>query len=299
MSRKKAVPAAAAAVSRKNRETAAERRAREAGPAKPQHHVTHRRERVTPEIAYRWLEQNTSNRNVNQKVVEKYARDMKAGRWHYTGEAIQFGISGRLLNGQKRLWACILADVPFEVMVIRGLEDEQTIQDVIDTGEKRTLANALQIHGEKDGNNLASIISMCWRYEQGTIHSKGHPTHEEGLEWFRDNPDVRQAVLVGRAAAKELKIAASVTGSTFYLNSRVDAEAAEEFWRLAASGEGLPAGSPILAFRRWILGQLARRERPRGEVLFDYALKAMAAWRDGRTMRMLIVRADERPQVWS
>ena len=51
-------------------------------------HPRHRFETVTPEIAYTWLERNTCNRNVIQLVVDRYARDMKSGRWHLTGDPV-------------------------------------------------------------------------------------------------------------------------------------------------------------------------------------------------------------------
>ena len=45
---------------------------------------------VTPDTAERWLSKNHNNRNVKRAVVNAYARDMAAGRWQITGEAIKF-----------------------------------------------------------------------------------------------------------------------------------------------------------------------------------------------------------------
>ncbi len=46
---------------------------------------------VDPETARRWLGRNTHNRRIRLRVVAAYARDMSAGNWHITGEAIKFG----------------------------------------------------------------------------------------------------------------------------------------------------------------------------------------------------------------
>jgi hypothetical protein len=217
-------------------------------PAARQDRVTIRRETITPEIATAWLERNLSNRNLVQSTVDRYARDMRAGRWHYTGDPIQFGISGRLLNGQHRLWACVEAEVAFECAIVRGIVNEEEVVDVLDTGVKRTLASALQIHGEKDTLVLASIINTCWRYD---------------------------------------------------LDRCTDSEAAEEFWRLACSGEGL-TGDPILAYRRWIMGSISKRDKPTPAVWLAYTLKAMNLWRAGKNIRVLVVKPDEgMPEVWS
>jgi hypothetical protein len=269
-------------------------------PAAKQPVVTHRIEVVTPEIATKWLERNLSNRNVDQAVVDQYARDMRAGRWHMTGDPIQFGISGRLLNGQHRLWACFAADTPFETMVVRNLVNEVEIVDVIDTGKKRTLANAFQIHGEKDSNLLAGIVNLCWRFDSHALTGPEAPTHEEGLEYLREHPEIRDATLVARRVFTGIKATASPVGAAYHLNARVDPEAADEFWKLAATGEGLQSGSPILAWRRWVISQVAKREKPRQHVWLAYHLKAMSHWRAGKNIRLLVVKPDEpMPEPWT
>lgn len=268
-------------------------------PVEKQRSLRIRVEIVTPEIATKWLEQNTSNRNIVQATVERYARDMKAGRWHLTGEPIQFGISGRLLNGQHRLWACIFSDTTFETVVVRGIVNEDEVVDVIDTGTKRTLGGAFQIHGEKDANLLASVVTLCWRYDTNTLTSRTGLTHEEGLEYLRENPGIRESLVIARAAYTSMRAQPTAAAAAYYLNARVDQERAEEFWRLVATGEGLTQGSPILAFRRWVTLTLAKREKPRAETVLSFAMKAMNQWRAGKTVRLLSVKADEYvPEVW-
>ena len=60
---------------------------------------------VTPEMAREWLTHNTHNRPVSRQYVEKYARDMRAGRWHYTNQGIGFDVNGVMTDGQHRLLA--------------------------------------------------------------------------------------------------------------------------------------------------------------------------------------------------
>lgn len=262
--------------------------------------IRQRFETVTPEMATRWLEANTSNRNLSQSTVEEYARDMAAGKWHLTGEPLQFGVSGRLLNGQHRLWACIYADTTFETAVVRGIVNEEEVMNVIDTGKKRTLGNALQIRGEKDAALLASVINTCWRYERGTIkHKAAYPTHEEGLEWLRENPDVRAATVIARRAHTVLKVNRSAAGAAYYLNSRADQEASEMFWDGVATGEGLGAGNPILAYRRWVISTLGKRDKPNLETWLSYSLKAMTQWRAGKSVRLLQIKPGDEIWLWT
>lgn len=57
---------------------------------------------VTPELAAEWLNHNTRNREKRPKRIAAYARDMAAGRWRRSGEAIKFAPDGTLLDGQNR-----------------------------------------------------------------------------------------------------------------------------------------------------------------------------------------------------
>jgi len=72
---------------------------------------------VTPSMAARWLEGNTHNRPVNNGHVERLASEMKAGRWRLTHQGVAFSPGGRLLDGQHRLWAIVMADVPVKTRV--------------------------------------------------------------------------------------------------------------------------------------------------------------------------------------
>jgi hypothetical protein len=49
---------------------------------------------VSPDLAAKWLEHNTRNRKLRQSVVNKYAADMREGRWLLTGDAIAFDKNG-------------------------------------------------------------------------------------------------------------------------------------------------------------------------------------------------------------
>lgn len=263
--------------------------------------VTCRLEVVTPEIAAAWLEKNTTNRPVDQSVVDRYGRDMLAGRWLVTGDPIQFGESGRMLGGQHRCWACVQYDVIFRTYVVRGipLEEEEAVMATLDSGKKRTLGNALAIYGEKDCSLLASIVNMIWRYEKGHLTRASYPTHGESIEWLRENDEVHAALSVARTVYAHLKAPPTPVGVAYHLNAKVDAEAAEEFWRLAADGAGLASGSPILAYRRWVISRLSNREKVTANTWLAYNMKAMNVWRAGKSMRLLSVKAaEDLPEPW-
>jgi hypothetical protein len=98
---------------------------------------------VTPELAKALLEKNHGNRNLRSHTAARYAAIMKAGNWIAAPEPIVLGKSGRVLNGQHRLSAVIMADVSATFCFITGVEEEAF--KVIDRGMTRSTADALSI----------------------------------------------------------------------------------------------------------------------------------------------------------
>ena len=45
---------------------------------------------IGPDMAARWLDGNTHNRPVKQTLVDRFVRDMQAGRWQLTHQGIAF-----------------------------------------------------------------------------------------------------------------------------------------------------------------------------------------------------------------
>lgn len=97
---------------------------------------------VTPEMAERWLTQNTKgNRSVSMYTVAKYATDMKAGRWEVTHQGIAFNKTGELVDGQHRLHAIIAAGLPVQMVVSTGLSVEYN--SALDQGKARSARDLL------------------------------------------------------------------------------------------------------------------------------------------------------------
>lgn len=65
--------------------------------------------------------------------------------WKMNGEAIKFSNTGRLLDGQHRLLACVESGCSVRTLVIRGLPEDT--QETMDAGKSRTMANVLELKG--------------------------------------------------------------------------------------------------------------------------------------------------------
>jgi hypothetical protein len=99
---------------------------------------------VTPEMASEWLdESNHGNRVLRKWHVNALAAAIVRGEWKLTHQGIAFGKSGKLLDGQHRLEAVIIADKPVEMNVTFGVPDDAFI--ALDQGVNRNYADLLRI----------------------------------------------------------------------------------------------------------------------------------------------------------
>jgi len=255
---------------------------------------------ITPETAAEWLELNGLNRPVAQLVVTRIARDMSKGEYILTGESIIFGESGRLLDGQHRLWAIVESGVAIQSVVVRGIPNEERAIQFVDSGRSRTLQHAMHVTGtEGASKDLAAAANMAWRYEHHRFKQTDWPSRSEALTWIEDNGGIREAVTLAKSVYVNLRIPRTPVAVALYLNSRVDPEAAAEFWRLASTGEGLTAKDPILTYRRWAILTMAKRTNEHPQTWLLYNLKAMNQWRDGKQVGILAVKNGEMPEPWS
>lgn len=129
---------------------------------------------VTPDLATKWLESNLDNRNIRQSKVDEFAGAMKRGEWKITPQGIIFGRSGRLLDGQHRLWAAVQAGVTVELSVATDVDDD--VYDVLDIGTKRSVADLYGL--DKRHTEIANLLARM--YYSGK--QKGKPTPHQVKE---------------------------------------------------------------------------------------------------------------------
>ncbi len=112
---------------------------------------------MTPEWAAKLLETNTKNRRISKNTVEAMARDMSQGRWRLNGDAIRIDRDGNLLDGQHRLTACVAAGVPFETLLMTGLDQEDQL--TIDRGRPRGVGdNLAMVYDIQGGRHVAATV---------------------------------------------------------------------------------------------------------------------------------------------
>lgn len=259
--------------------------------AKQNNGTTHRAKReryfevmtVTPAMAAEWLEnKNERNRPLKKALVAFYARQMTEGRWRITTEGVVFDWYGNLLNGQHRLSACVMADVPFDTIV--WFNEDPDAFGAYDIGSKRTTGDILALTGEKDANNLAAACAHIFQYERGQFLSSTathRPVPEEVRETLGAHPGLRESVAkVGR-----IKFLAppSLMVALHYLFARIDPPLADEFFEQLRSPDGLSARHPINILRNRLIANRLPNAKAKlvSKEIAALTIKAWNKLRDG------------------
>src|SRR5262245_22334415 len=237
------------------------------------------------------LEKNTRNRTLSQAKVNEYAHDFQTGTWHYrVAGPICFFPDGTLANGQHRLWACVISNIPFKTYVVYDINEEEFA--VIDIGKHRSMGFTLTQKGYKDGGVLAAAINVIWSYEHKALNDPTKsPSRNERIAIIEQRPEILDSVSPGRSANAALKIPGSVTIGLHYLFGLLNTpEDATEFWRVARDGDAAPKTGPSAlhnyAFR--VMGN--RNVRPSQLEWAALSIKAFNYWMTGTTVNHLVWR---------
>jgi hypothetical protein len=134
-------------------------------------------ETVTPDMAASLLGTMRGNRTLRKKVVERYAREMMTGKWLLNGESIKIAQSGRLVDGQHRLNAVIMAKKPVQMHIVRGIDEEGVI--TLDTGVGRSFADWGVIGGRSYASAVGPVARWWYKYESGSPTVNYQPSHQE------------------------------------------------------------------------------------------------------------------------
>jgi hypothetical protein len=261
-------------------------------------------EKVTPDTALMWLAKMPKNRNIRAGDVARYARDMATGKWGMAGDTVKFDKKGNLIDGQHRLQAIIRADTTIELVVVRGLETE--VIDVLDTGIKRTIGDALSLAGYSNSTNLSAAARLMMLIEvnkaRGTTSQKGGVdlqgnkavsvlfSNTEVLAFVEENPGLVEAVTWSATNYRKVaNLQPSVMAVAYYTTSMIDEKATDEFWDAILNNSTDGAGDPrAVLLQRLIVAQRSRERISQGMKL-SMIYRAWNAWRTGSRLHKMPV----------
>jgi hypothetical protein len=242
---------------------------------------------IDPITASAWLQRNTHNRSIREEGVSALARDMAAGRWQYTGESIKFGADGQLLDGQHRLAAIVRSEATVPMLVVPALP--VSAQSVMDTGAKRTAADALDLSGEANGTLLAAAVRLAINYERGGLAGRNtQVTHSEILDWLETHGDIRAAVATSRSLSA-IPLPGTMIAFCVWRLRLVDREFADEFFTDLAQMRTEGKGDPRAALLQRLSAAQASRERLTRAAQLSLMFRSWNAVRRGQPVTLLKV----------
>jgi hypothetical protein len=223
-------------------------------------------EQITPAIATALLDGNATNRNIRQRRIDQYARDMQSGRWYPVGDPITISDAGVLLNGQHRLMAVVQSGATVEMPVLRGVVAEA--QDVIDRGLGRDFGDVLHLHYDQPSATvMAAATRQLHQYRvDGTMGRSGSaaaetsPTTLELRATYEAERGLADSVSTMQHCRRDggIWLAPGLLVAAHYVFWEVADSDSDLFFEGLTYGEALERGNPLLALR-----QLAMR-RPIG-----------------------------------
>jgi hypothetical protein len=233
---------------------------------------------------------NHDNRRPIEAVLERYAADMAADNWHVGTGNITLSSDGRLLDGQHRLMACVRANRPFTAFLVTNIKPEA--HDGIDQGKIRTLDNALQWDGEVGNTkDLAAAIRASWRWVQHPENPYAHHARalsfDEGKDWLKRNPSLRQATARAKLLVSDVRMPGSLVSAVLHRIHLIDSDAAELLEVQVRDGTRLEKGDPALALRRWVTSSLSVARRTDQPYLHVAWIQTWNAFIAGRQMQIV------------
>jgi hypothetical protein len=219
--------------------------------------ITNTTEIITPEMAREYLEKNTSNRRVRLPHIKMLAREIGEGRWTMNGQGLVFADTGRLLDGQHRLEAVVMANKPIEITITRGVPESAYAP--LDQGIKRSAADDLRNLGILNATRVASAARLILLWRNGATPKTATISKSEITDFIIANPFVGDAVSAVHPARKAIPTSGLAAVYWMALNAG-DANLRhrmEVFLRGLSTGADLTIGSPILTLRN--SGQALRK----------------------------------------
>lgn len=250
--------------------------------------------RIDKARAELFLSCNTNNRKVNDGRVKMYAEDMRRGNWIANGEPIQFDTTGRMINGQHRLLALIMADYEDEFLVVTGVDPAAMLN--LDGALTRTVGqNWTLIHNicQDDAKAISTLCKYAITYDKGLSISLGggNPlrTNAEVDKYLKNNmQDILDSVafVKSNVTSRTAILPKSDLSFLHYIFKKVDPFVADDFMTKMIKGTGLTDQDPI-----WMLRQIIdkskkdRKQRLTPSEIIYTAIKAFNRYIRGNTYK--------------
>jgi len=245
------------------------------------------------------LKKQRNPRKLKERHVNRLAKLMGDGRFHgLNGQTIVIAPDGSLVDGQHRAHAAVLAGVPLTVAVLRGASEGL---DELDTGPRRTFSDVLGGRGWGNPITVAGAVRAIHyiRLDLDPFSSGGNTPMPSNSELLTTLGAMKRKLMEWCGSASQSNnngriYPPSVMCAVLYQAGEFSQKKMETFYELARSGDGLSAGHPIFALRRYFIGAKAASGVAIRRSAYGVLVKAWNLYAAGATsIKLLALRADE------
>lgn len=241
---------------------------------------------------YNRQEKELANRTISLTTLKEYVQIMSDGEWVLNGECIIFDIDGNLMDGQHRLCSVIISGVTIRTWYIKGVQNENNrVMDTLDHVRKRSIADNLNIQGEKHCAQLSACLKILYKYLRGDrLHNSPSVgwSDKKAKDLLKNYPQVKTSVdkSYKQYHSTGLKQLLTVSQISFCRTvfSLIDEEKANEFFDKLATGANLDINNPILVLRERLLTADKPNKRLTAEEKLYLVGRAFLYWLNGQTL---------------
>lgn len=221
--------------------------------------LSHEFKLIQPAEAEVMLRSDPRQRPANEARVAQMQKDIENGAWRVNGEAVVFDANGRLMNGRKRLMACVRADRAFKTLVVRGVDPATALSS--DSRKTRRLADVLSIDGYERGRTVETTLRYVACMAEGGWKPRTTAPAHELRAMLEQNPSIAESL--ERAFRPGRNGPPTLHGAVHFILSRIDREEADSFFDAvyAPDEHDVPARDPrrALARRLQAISELGER----------------------------------------
>jgi len=253
---------------------------------------------IDASTAQRILDARAKNRPLREITARRLARAIELGEWATNGETLIFDGQGRLIDGQHRMRATVIADRPIVTYCVFASWNRKAF-DTIDIGHARKVSDMIALDGHMHYRLVASVARalMAWEHlievdgQSFTNSTRGGvftPTATAVKRFYEKNvteiDSVAEYVSPLKAVLKGF-IPQSTVAFFLLMARRQSKEKAETFVDALCSGENLTKTSPVWHVRNQFLHLGRKGLMP--EVQLALLIKAWKAYLSGRVVGTL------------
>lgn len=256
---------------------------------------------VTPGMALVFLSTMKNNRHLSMPRALQFRSEIETNQFSsriatLATSSYQDGRE-RVVDGQHRLQAVVLAGVPVMLRFVRNMTEAEV--KAIDTGASRSGGDILAFRGVKNAKKVAAVCRFEWLYARDELKGEiRSPSNREIEEIYEKNQEISDYTTnhhnVGFGQVPRTTVA-GINWLSWKTHVR-SPEVAAIFFLGVRDGVGLSEGDPRLGLREFLYRDAARSTTGRVSPLVKTAIcvKAWNAYGQGKTIQSFRWRREER-----